>query len=486
MKIGSQAVILTLSRLANYGLMLVSPLILVRLMPVETFGQYREFILYAALLYGLAGFSICEGLLYFVPSHPLSPWRLVRQAVILTAGSSGIVVVALIALDLAFGGAVVGAYLVPLALYTLFLVNVDFWEFFFVATRRPAHVLIYTSARLAARVIASILAAALIGTVEAVIWSLVVVEAIRFVGSVVVWRMLDRSAEEPPVPGLLRAQFRFSAPTGLTMLIALVRRNLSTVAVARLLGPVPLAQFAIGKYGEPIVTSLRNSLTAVILPEMVRRNDGNSAESLALWKRATVVNAIILFPVVALVLRFAEPLVTVAFGEAYLPAAFLMQIYMLVVIRECFDFSPLLRSAGRTSGLVYAGVVGLVAGVIALWVLLPRAGLAGAMEAFVIASYVEAGCLAVVACKVRKVSLGALMPWWSIARTALAALAAGGIVMHSFWISTFGIAGVVLASLCYLIFFVALTVVLRVPEAWLLLDWVRKLGFFSRAELRGH
>jgi O-antigen/teichoic acid export membrane protein len=486
MKLGSQAVILTVSRLANYGLMLLSPLVLVRLMPVETFGQYREFILYAAILYSLAGFSIYEGLLYFVPSHPLSPWRMVRQAVALTACSSGIVVMALIGLDFAFGGEVVGAYLLPLCIYTLLLVNVDFWEFFFVATRRPALVIRYTAARLGARMIASILAAALVGTVESIIWSLIAVEAVRFVASIIVWRMLDRSAEEPPVPNALRAQFRFSAPTGLTILIGMFRRNLSMVAVAKLLGPVPLAHFAIGKYGEPIVTTLRNSLTAVILPEMVRRHEGNNAESLALWRRATVVNAIILFPVVALVLRFATPLVDVAFGQAYLPAALLMQIYMIIVVRECFDFSPLLRSAGRTAGLVYAGTAGLVAGLIALWILLPRAGIVGAMGAFVISSYVDAAGQAIAACRVRKVGLGELVPWWSVVRTALAALAAGGVVMHSFWISAFGIAGVVLASLCYLIVFVLLIAILRVPEAYLLLNWVRKLGFFSRAELRGH
>jgi O-antigen/teichoic acid export membrane protein len=486
MKLGSQAVILTVSRLANYGLMLLSPLVLVRLMPVETFGHYREFVLYAALLHGLAGFAIYEGLLYFVPSHPLSPWRMVRQAAILTPFSSGIVVLALVVLDFAFGGAIVGAYLLPLVLYTLFLVNIDFWEFLFVATRRPALVLLYTAARLGARMIASILAAALIGTVESIIWSLVAVEAVRFVGSAVVWRMLDRSAEEPPVPNALRAQLRFCAPMGLTILIGSIRRNLSMVAVAKLLGPVPLAHFAVGKYGEPIVTSLRNSLTSVILPEMVRRQDGSNTESLALWKRATVVNAIILFPVIAIVLRFAEPLIAVAFGEAYLPAALLMQIYMLVVVRECFDFSPLLRSAGRTVGLVYAGVAGLVAGLVALWILLPRAGIVGAMGAFVVASYVDAACMVVAACKVRKVSLAELVPWWSIARTALAALAAGGVVMHSFWISAFGFAGIVLATVCYLIVFVALIAVLRVPEAYLLMDWVRKLGFFSRAELRGH
>ncbi len=36
------------------------------------------------------------------------------------------------------------------------------------------------------------------------------------------------------------------------------------------------------------------------------------------------------------------------FGDEYAGAAIVMQLYMLVVIRECFDFSPALRARART------------------------------------------------------------------------------------------------------------------------------------------
>jgi O-antigen/teichoic acid export membrane protein len=55
-EIGNRAAILTLSRLANYGLMLVSPIVLVRLLSVADFGRYREFLLYASILQSFAVF----------------------------------------------------------------------------------------------------------------------------------------------------------------------------------------------------------------------------------------------------------------------------------------------------------------------------------------------------------------------------------------------------------------------------------------------
>ena len=485
MRIGNQAAILTLSRLANYGLMLLSPLILVRLMPIADFGRYREFLLYAALLYGVAGFSIYEGLLYLIPSHPQSPWRMVRQSILLTACSSTIVVALLIVLEFLTGHALVGHYLLPLSLYLLFLTNVDFWEFFLIATRRPAMVLVYTAVRLTARMAVSVIVAAVVGDVDAIVWSLVAVEAVRLVVSVIVWRVKDKSASEPVVPLAWRAQLRFCLPTGTTLLLALARRNLSTIAVAKLLGPVSLAQFAIGKYGEPVVTTVRNSLTAVILPEMVRRQERQPQSSLALWKKATVINAIMLFPVAVLVARYADPLIDVAFGAAYHPAALVMQLYMLVVIRECFDFSPLVRSAGKTSGLIYASLLGLLSGAVALWFLIPAAGIAGAMGAFVIASWVEAVCLAVVACRLSKVSVAELVPWSGIGRIALAATVSCVVLVDSFWTRAFGPLGVVLGSACYLALFAGLLALLRVAEAFVLFDWVRRSSGFARAELRG-
>jgi len=67
--LGNRTAILTLSRLASYGLQLISPIFLVRLLTVADFGRYREFLLYAAILQAFAQFSINDSLLYCVPAN---------------------------------------------------------------------------------------------------------------------------------------------------------------------------------------------------------------------------------------------------------------------------------------------------------------------------------------------------------------------------------------------------------------------------------
>ena len=46
-----QALIVSASRFINQGLMVISPVILVRLLTVQDFGEYREFLMYVARRY---------------------------------------------------------------------------------------------------------------------------------------------------------------------------------------------------------------------------------------------------------------------------------------------------------------------------------------------------------------------------------------------------------------------------------------------------
>jgi O-antigen/teichoic acid export membrane protein len=152
-----------------------------------------------------------------------------------------------------------------------------------------------------------------------------------------------------------------------------------------------------------------------------------------LWQKATVINAIMLFPVVVLVARYAEPLVTMVFGASYATAGVVMQVYMLVVVRECFDFAPALRAVNRTRGLVESNVAGLITCAVAMFLLIPVGGLVGAMFAFVIATYVDASWLAWRTCSVYQVGVRQLIPWNSIGKTALAAAMASVLIVSSVW-----------------------------------------------------
>jgi O-antigen/teichoic acid export membrane protein len=459
---------LSLARLANYGLMLVSPIILTRVLSVEDFGRYREFLLYGTILQSLGGFAIYDSLLYFIPAHPESPWRIVRQTTVLTFCATLITSIVLVVFDVVTGGAVVGAYLWQLVLYLMLSTNFDFWEMYWLANHRSFAMFGYSAGRLLVRLLVVTIVATVTRDVAIIIWSLISVEALRLVGSAVAFARLNRAAHEPVLNEPWRGQLRFCLPSGTGSFISNVNRYFAGVFVAKMLGAASLAHYTIGRFPEPVIAIVRNALSTVVLPEMVRRGRENPQGQLALWRRATAMNAILLLPVIALVIRYAEPAVTTVFGHDYAAAAPLMQIFMLSIFRECFDFAPALRAMNKTSPLVYSNLSALVACALAMVVLVPLFGVNGAMAAAVLSTYIDAVWQARSVANHLGKTTRELIPWASISRTALAAIGACVVVVSSIWTDTFGFAGVVFAGATYMVVYVVLLKLLRVPEAEML------------------
>jgi O-antigen/teichoic acid export membrane protein len=469
-----QAVILAASRIANYGLMIISPIVLVRVLTVGDFGRYREFLLYASLLQSIASFSISDSLLYFIPARPASAWRIVKQTALLTALVSTCIVLGFFILDVVTHGGLVGRYRVPVALYVLLFINVDFWESFWLATHRTVRVFIYSAARLLARMLVVVGVAVVTNDVMTIIWSLIALEGLRFVAFSAVWFALDRSRAEPPVHNLVRDQLRFCVPVGLATVLFLISRNIANVAVAKWLGAAALAQMTIGTYGEPIILALRNSISTVMLPELVRRQGQSTDAPIQLWRRTTVVNCVLLFPAAFLVARFAEPLVLTVFGPKYAPAVPVLQIYACVMVIACFDFSPPLRAINQTRPLVTSNLAAAICGGIALVVLLPVIGLAGAALTLVVSGFVEAVYNAWCVGRLYGVAQRALVPWARIARVLACVLGAALPLLALTWQRSLSLPGVVLASTLYLALFVGLLLAMGVEEAITMLRRVRK------------
>lgn len=478
--LGKQTVVLTAARLANYGLMLISPIILVRLLSVEQFGQYRLFILYASFLQLVAAFSFADSLLYLIPAHPKSIWRVVAQTSLLTACSSLAVVTVVGVTDVATHGAVIGHDLLQLLAYVLLFVNVDFWEYFFLATHRPVAVFAYTAGRLSARMAVVIIVAYVSRKVEVIIWSLVALECARLLVAATSWKLMDRSRTEPKIHGLWRDQLQFCVPAGTAMFLFMANRNLGNIAVAKVLGPAALAHYTIGTYAEYIYMALGNSIAAVVLPEMVRRNAQASGSGLVLWRKTTVVNAILLLPTALIGARYATPVISTVFGHKYAPAAAVMQIHMLFLVRACFDFSPAVRAINKTRALVYSNISGLAANACALSVLLPLAGIRGAVGALVISSVIEAIVLGINAARSYHVPLVRFVPWRTVGKVAAAALLSGLILLIPAWDRDWGLAGIAVAGCLYYASFVMLLRVAKVAEAEVLL---RRLQNFARSML---
>lgn len=481
--LGRQAVVLSVARFANYGLLLLSPMILVRLLPVEVFGRYREFMVYASVLQWIAAFTINDSLLYFVPSNPHSAWRVVRQTNLLTLLCSSAVMALVALVDLVTRGSFLGQNLLPVAAYVLLYVNVDFWESYWLATNRPSAVFAYSAMRLVIRMVVVVTAAKLSSNASTIIWSLIAFEAARLACSLALWKKLENTLQEPKQNTTLREQMQFCIPTGFSALLIMVNRNMGNIAVTRVLGVVPLAHYTIGLYGDPIFQALSNSISTIILPEMIRRRAEGPGDDLSLWRRAVVVNCVLLFPMAAFLLRYAEPLIVTVFGTAYLSAVPVFQINTIVMIRSCFDFAPPLRAIGNTRPMLYTTALALVCNAVALLILLPIAGISGAAVALAISSAVEPLILNWYVRNRYSVSARHLLPWKSIFLVGVCAIVALLVTYVPIPRQMPALVQALAGGILYAVAFGGLLLLARLPEAQMLLDnlsalmprWLRRV-----------
>jgi O-antigen/teichoic acid export membrane protein len=462
--VARQAVVVSLSRFANYGLMLVSPIVLVRLLSIEDFGRYREFLVYSGVLLSFATFGITTSLLYFIPGRPENTWQFVKHTTHLTAVTSLLVILGLALADSVTHGAIVGHFLAPLIAYTFVFANVDFWEYLWLAKGRPVAVFAYTCGRLLARMTVVIAAAYFWRTVNAIIWSLVALESARLIASFVIWNLVRGDSGESAGGGW-RQLMRFCLPNGGSLMLAMMNRYSGNIVVAKIMGPVALAHYTIGTYVEPIIVTLRNSLSDSMLPAMVNRSVTSPQDGVRLWQRGTVVASILLLPIGVVLARYAEILIVTGFSIKYLNAVPILQVFLLVLVRECFDFAIALKAINQTRYFLYGDAAAIVLNLVLIIVLIPVIGLVGAVVAYVISSYAEGIYLGWWVTRLYRVPARHFVPWREVSKVALASALALVVTYRTHWIAHLGLAGVVLGCALYVPLYAWLLQILNVQEA---------------------
>ena len=471
----------------NQGLVIISPILLVRLLTVEEFGRYREFLLYAGLLSTVCAFGINNSLLYFIPARPQSMRQMVRQAITMTFGTSVLVIGITLLADHLANGAILGGLQLPVALYVLLFVNLDFWEFYWLASKRPVPVFAYTTGRLIARILVVVTAASIWRDVMPIVWSLIGLETVRIIGSAVAWwrtggRIDDAASERRAEQSCWNEQFRYCLPIGLALILVTLNKSLGNLFVAKTLGVVALAHYAIGTHIQPVITVLRNSVSDAVLPELAALKNTKGEGALELWRRSTVVSMILLTSAGVVLLEFAHTFVVTLFSPSYEPAVLIFQIYLLVLVREVFDFGVALRAANRTTPIVTSSLFAILLNLLLLVTVLPIWGLPAAALAFVISRWTEGLVLSRSTMRAYDIGIANLARWRDLGKVALAALLASTVFYGSFWLDHFGLAGVVLGSAVFMVLFVVFLLALRVPEAIAMLGRLRKSRELSPAK----
>ena len=192
------------------------------------------------------------------------------------------------------------------------------------------------------------------------------------------------------------------------------------------------------------------------MPEIVSKRDQPPKVALILWQRATVIYCAVMLPMAVLLFYYASVVVETLFTSAYADAVPIFQIFVFLLVRECFDFGVPLRVVNRTKIYFAGGVIGLFINLALLLVLFDRYGLIGPPLAMIITRFVIGIYFGAYVMKYCEYKLAELLPWSDVAKTAVLSLVCVPILVAGNFLPIAPLSRAILSGALYMAVYVGL------------------------------
>lgn len=337
----SSAIMLALAGGLEYGLQLAIPIILVRVLDVTSFGQYRLLWLLSATALAIVPAFMPQSLFYFLPRAAQGQKRLIIGNVLvylMAAGCLAGVVVSgwnpwlpAMARDLFFHTHGISA--VFLALWVVasmldVLPTADGharWQANATACLALFRTLLLVAAALITANIMWI-AVALLSVAVAKICLLCYYAIVIGADGKLIWHM-----------PALKKQLGYALPFALGNALFLTRMQADDWVVASMLTPAMYAIFSIAGVFTPVATLIRQPVYNAMMPHLnTAHANRNFFEIARLIAKSNFVTAFLLVPIAGGIFVTAPELVEIVYTKKYLQTAPIMQIYLIGMMMNAF------------------------------------------------------------------------------------------------------------------------------------------------------
>jgi O-antigen/teichoic acid export membrane protein len=348
--------ILMLGQALAMGVSFFVPMVLARQLSTEDFGIYRLIMMLQVLLTIIGSVGFDGGLFRHVRSEEFTAsfqgtlsliWGIMCGTVV-----AGFVVLLAPLLGSLLSAPDLARYSWHLALLILFAMPTAHLEHFCIANNRPGLSAAIVSLHAFGCALATIIAILTVGTVSAILSSLVLWFTFRCFALSVFYIVKIRKVNYP-----LRVwwekgvhHFRFGLPIGGNNLLLAIGR-FDRFLVSALFGVAGFARYSVGCLELPLARQwieTSQNLASVRAVDRARSNSNtNDYSNLKLWLKDCSYIWLYLFPAVAIALIFAPELLTVIFGEVYSNSASIFRVFLIGVLCSAFDPELFLRATDR-------------------------------------------------------------------------------------------------------------------------------------------
>jgi O-antigen/teichoic acid export membrane protein len=415
----------------DHALQFLLPVILVRCLDTATFGEYRLLWLAVGTLMAIVTLNMCGSLYLFVPRAEPHRKRVYINNTMAYLAAVGV----LCALAVSPWNPLLPAPMRPLEPYGMLVpAFVALWlasyllEFLPTVEERIAWQAYATLGIALLRALVVGAGAWVTGDLEVILWLLIAVVVIKLA---VLFIYVHRH-HGLGRPWFERAafveHFRQAAPFGVSSMLFQLRSQTDQWVAAALFALSSFAAFSIAAIVGQVVHVFRHSVMEAFLPTMSRMEAaGDVRGMLELNRRANVMVATALLPLLAVAFVFAEDIVTLVYTAAYVEAAPVMRVYivgMAAMVVEIGSVVLLLRQGPFAMKMTAAA---LVVSVAVSWSAAQAFGLAGAAAGSVLGVYMDRTLMLRRVSKLTGIAVRRLQDWRGLGWTLAAAILAGGL-----------------------------------------------------------
>jgi O-antigen/teichoic acid export membrane protein len=392
-RLGQRALTLGAANAFDFALQFLLPVLLVRYLDADAFGEYRLLWLVAGTVLAVATLAMPASLYYFLPRSDAQAKRLYVNQTLAFLVFAGLVCAWAVSAwnpwlpanlaALARHGVVVPAFI-------LLWVIASLLDLLPAAEERVTW-------QAKATVGLSVLRAALLSLVAVLTRELAPVLLVLF--AFVAFKAALLLVYVARIHGLRgpvlrwRAfvdQLRYAAPLGAAGALYGLRTQADQWVVAALFPLGMFASFSIAAVLGSLMHLCRQSVTYAFLPAMSRRQaTGDVTGMLALNSRGNIMVGALVFPLFAFVFVFAEELVTLVYTATYLDAAAVMRVYIIGIVAFAVELSVITMLLRQAVFVMAVNAAALILAVALNWVAAVQIGLTGAAVGSVIVIYLD-------------------------------------------------------------------------------------------------
>ena len=413
----------------DYGVQFLLPIVLARCLDPAAFGQYRLMWLVVMTIMAIAPMSMPQGLYYFLPRSAPDAKRLYIHQALLFLACAGLISAFLVSswnpvlpksvtALIEFGG------LVPV--FVALWVTSCLLDLLPTVEERVKLQAGITMSMSALRAITLSAGAFLTGSLEVLIWTLVVLMTLKL-SLLLAYVTRFHGLRGPWFQRCeFVAQVRHAAPFGGSSALYGLRSQADQWVAASLFSLGSFAAFSVAAVLGPLVNLFRQSVNHSFLPSMSRQHAGNDIVGmLKLNSHANAMVGMLIYPMLAFAFVYAEDMVSLVYTATYLEAAPVMRLYIIALcafVVEVVSIMMLLHEGAFAFKLNLA-LIGVSVGL--SWFGAHHFGLIGAAMGSVVAVYIDRLATLQRISSRTGIPLASLQDWKTLGQLILCAALAG-------------------------------------------------------------